>query len=113
MAYKLFSQQNSNGRSHSAARFIVSWNSPSATAPSPKKHAVTRSRPRSLSASASPAAIGRPPPTIALPPYTRVAASNRCIDPPRPRLHPSTRPYISAITDAIDTPLAIACAWSR
>ena len=42
IAYRLFSQQNSTGRFHKAARFIDSWNSPSATAPSPKKHAVTR-----------------------------------------------------------------------
>ena len=38
-----FRRQNSTGSFQSAARFIDSWNSPSATAPSPKKQAVTRS----------------------------------------------------------------------
>jgi hypothetical protein len=42
IAYRLFSQQNSTGTSQSAARFIASWNSPSAIAPSPKKQTVTR-----------------------------------------------------------------------
>jgi hypothetical protein len=32
------------------------------------------------------------------------SASNRCIEPPRPRLHPSTLPNISAMIDAIGTP---------
>ena len=68
IAYRLFSQQNSTGSSQSAARFMHSWNSPSATAPSPKKQAVTRDSPRILSASATPTASGRPPPTMAFPP---------------------------------------------
>ncbi len=68
IAYRLFSQTNSTGSPQIAARLIDSWNSPSAIAPSPKKQAVTRSRPASLSASASPTASGSPPPTIALPP---------------------------------------------
>ncbi len=48
IAYRLFSQQNSTGSFQSAARFSDSWNSPSATAPSPKKQAVTRGRPLQL-----------------------------------------------------------------
>ena len=51
--------------------------------------------------SASPIAIGSPPPTMALPPKKFVARSNRCMDPPRPRLQPSFLPYISASTDFI------------
>ena len=48
-----------HGRCQSAARFRHSWNSPSATAPSPKKQTVTRSSPRILSASARPVASGQ------------------------------------------------------
>ena len=68
IAYRLFSHTSSSGSRHSAARLAVSWNSPSANAPSPKKQQVTRSRPVMRSASASPAASGSPPPTMALPP---------------------------------------------
>jgi hypothetical protein len=64
----LFSQQNSTGSFQRAARLALSWNSPSAMAPSPKMHAVTFGRPFIWSASASPTASGRPPATIALPP---------------------------------------------
>ena len=42
IAYRLFSQRKSTGSCQSAARLSDSWNSPSATAPSPKKQAVTR-----------------------------------------------------------------------
>jgi hypothetical protein len=82
-------------------------------APSPKKHAVTRSRRCIASASARPTAIGRPPPTIALPPKKRVAVSKRCIEPPRPRLVPRSFPYISARIDSADTPRASAWPCSR
>jgi hypothetical protein len=68
IAYRLFSQRKSTGSFQSEARFSASWNSPSATAPSPKTQAVTRIRPCRASANARPTAIGRPPPTIALPP---------------------------------------------
>ena len=61
MAYRLFSQQNSTGRSHSAARLSDSWNSPSAMAPSPKKQATSCPVPSFFAASASPTATGRPP----------------------------------------------------
>ena len=97
MPKRLFSQQNSTGSRHSAARFSDSWKAPSATAPSPKKQAVTRSSFCNFAASPSPVASGRPPPTMALPPNSRVAASNRCIEPPRPRAQPSRLPYISAM----------------
>ena len=80
---------------------------------SQKKHAVTRPRPVILSARARPAAIGRPPPTMAFPPKKRRAASNRCIDPPRPRLQPSRFPNISAITALAGIPRASACPCSR
>ncbi len=56
MAYRLFSQTSNRGSRHRAARLAVSWNSPSAKAPSPKKQQVTRVLPRIRSASASPAA---------------------------------------------------------
>jgi hypothetical protein len=41
MLRSLSSQTNSTGNRLTAARFIASWNSPSAMAPSPKKHTVT------------------------------------------------------------------------
>jgi hypothetical protein len=40
--------RNSTGSFQSAARFSDSWNSPSATAPSPKKHVVVSDRPQAL-----------------------------------------------------------------
>ena len=58
-ATPLSSHTNSTGSFHSAARFIDSWNAPSATAPSPKKHAVTRRSSRRRSAQlATPASVG-------------------------------------------------------
>jgi hypothetical protein len=68
IAYRLFSHTNSTGSFHSAARFNDSWNSPSATAPSPKKQAAMPPRSCSCSASARPTASGSAPPTMALPP---------------------------------------------
>ena len=111
--YRLFSQTKSTGRRHSAERFSVSWNTPSPVAPSPNRQAVTAPRPRRWSAKARPAASGSPPPTMALPPTKRVAASNTCIEPPRPRQQPSRRPSISAISAGIGTPRASACPCSR
>lgn len=113
MAYRLFSQANSTGSRHSAARFMHSWNSPSATAPSPNRHTVTASRLRMASASASPVATGIPPATMALPPKKRCSASNRCMDPPRPWLTPVLRPNISAMMASIGMPRAMAWPCSR
>ena len=68
VGYEYKQQQNSTGSRQRAARFIASWKAPSATAPSPKKQAVTTGRPCIRSASASPAANGRPLATMAVPP---------------------------------------------
>ena len=62
--YWLFSQMNTTGSFHSAASETPSWKAPWLTAPSPKKHSVTRPSPRYFDANATPAASGRWPPTM-------------------------------------------------
>ena len=67
-----------------AAMLSASWNSPSATAPSPKKHTATRPLPSSWAASAAPVAIGSPPPTMPFAPSMPIEKSAMCIEPPLP-----------------------------
>ena len=62
--YSLFSQMNTIGSFHRAASDSPSWKPPMLTAPSPKKHSVTRPSPRYLLAKATPAASGMCPPTM-------------------------------------------------
>jgi hypothetical protein len=50
---------------------------------------------------------------MALPPNNRVFASNRCIEPPRPREQPSRLPYISAMILSIGMPRTSAWPCSR
>ena len=50
---------------------------------------------------------------MALPPQKLVALSKRCMDPPRPRLQPSTLPNISAMIVCAGTPLSSAWPCSR
>ena len=83
-AYWLFSQTKTMGSFHTDAMLSASWNSPSAAAPSPKKHTVTSPLPSSWAASAAPHAMGSPPPTMPLAPSMPTAKSAMCIDPPLP-----------------------------
>jgi hypothetical protein len=63
--YRLFSQTNSTGSFHTAARLRASWKAPMLVAPSPKKATATWLVPRSLADQAAPQAIGRWAPTMA------------------------------------------------
>ena len=63
--YRLFSQTNTTGSGHTAARFTASWNAPMLVVPSPKKHTVTWPLPRNWADQASPQATGRCAPTMA------------------------------------------------
>ena len=53
--YQLFSQTNTTGSRHTAARFTASWNAPMLVVPSPKKHTVTWPLPRILRGPGQPA----------------------------------------------------------
>ena len=119
-AYPLFSQKKTIGSFHSAARFAASWNAPCATAPSPKNDTTTlrlparpARRPRSCAASAAPAAIGTPAPTIPLAPKMPRSGSAMCIEPPRPLLVPVTRASSSASMGSGASPLARQWPWPR
>jgi hypothetical protein len=63
--------------------------------------------PRSRADIAAPSAIGVPAPTTPVAPSMPTDVSAMCIDPPRPRLVPVSRPYNSAIMRATSTPLAM------
>ena len=69
------------------------------TAPSPK-YVTVRSLPSGPAecccAQALPAAIGTPPPTMALVPSAPASSHCRCMEPPRPPQYPWARPRISA-----------------
>ena len=68
VAKPLFSQTNSTGARHSAARFSASSSTPWLTAPSPKKVTATRSWPAWRCHQAAPVAIAAAAPTIAFAP---------------------------------------------
>ena len=106
-AYWLFSQTNTMGSFQTEAMFSDSWNSPSAAAPSPKKHTVTAPLPSSWPARAAPHAMGSPPPTMPLAPSMPTAKSAMCMEPPLPLQYPSTRPNSSAIIRRTSAPLAM------
>src|SRR5437764_236099 len=50
----------------------------------------------------APVARGTCPPTIAYPPSRRLSQSKRCMEPPRPRETPPSRPKSSAITGQVE-----------
>src|SRR4030095_13099466 len=77
MAYWLFSQMNTIGSFHCDARARPSWKAPMFAVPSPKKHSVTSFSSRYLDANATPAAMGKCPPTIAHPPGGQGPADER------------------------------------
>jgi hypothetical protein len=105
--YWLFWQTNTTGSSHTAARLSASWNAPMLLAPSPKLHTVTRPSPRSWEATASPLAIGRPPPTMPVVTISPARGSDRCIGPPLPLEVPLALPSISARISGNEAPLAM------
>jgi hypothetical protein len=63
---------------------MVSSTAPILTAPSPKKVTTMPPSPARCWAHAAPAAIGTPPPTIALVPRQPASGQRKCIEPPRP-----------------------------
>ena len=65
-------------------------------APSPKYVTVMSEVPDCRCAQALPAAIGTPPPTMALVPSAPASNHCRCIEPPRPEQYPCASPRISA-----------------
>src|SRR5712692_6536717 len=80
--YRLFSQMNSTGSAHTAARLSASWKAPMLVAPSPKNATATWLLPRSLADQAAPAAMGRWAPTMAYEPSIPADDLVRCIEPP-------------------------------
>ena len=73
------------GSFHAAAMFSDSWNEPSFVAPSPKQPTVTESSPRIHEASAEPAEMGWPPPTMPFAPRWFIfSISAMCMEPPLP-----------------------------
>ena len=72
-----------------------------------------RRRPRSWDAAAAPTAIGTPAATIPLAPKIPRRGSAMCIEPPRPRLVPSSLPISSANMPSGSSPLARQCPWPR
>ena len=73
-----------SGSCHAAVRLRLSSTEPMLAAPSPKYVTVTSDVPECFCAQALPAAIGTPPPTIALVPSAPASNHCRCIEPPRP-----------------------------
>ena len=63
--YWLFSQTNTAGSRHTAARLTASWKAPMFVVPSPKKQTVIPPSPRIRLAQAMPTAVGMCPPTMA------------------------------------------------
>src|SRR2546426_1443714 len=108
-AYLLFSQTKTTGRFQMAAIFRASWKVPILVAPSPKKQAAMRGRFRYWKAKAQPAAIGMPPPTMAIAGNIPASGSPTCIDPPLARQQPVFLANNSAIRLFTETPRAIAC----
>ena len=102
----MFSQKNTIGSRHTAARFAASWNAPWAGAPSPKNETATAPSARSWAAVAAPAAIGIPAATMPLAPKIPIVGSAMCIEPPRPRLVPPSLPISSANIPSGSRPLA-------
>src|SRR5580658_8704974 len=106
--YRLFSQMNSTGSFHTAARLSASWNAPMLVAPSPKNATAIWPLPRNLADQAAPAASGRCAPTIAYEPSIPEEALVRCIEPPLARHRPVPLLISSARHSVGDAPLAIA-----
>src|ERR1700751_2303196 len=106
--YKLFSQTNSTGSDHTAARLSASWNAPMLVAPSPKNATATWPEPRSLADQAAPAAIGRGEPTSGYEPSIPAEALVRCIEPPLAWHRPVPLLISSARHSSGDAPRAIA-----
>jgi len=108
-AYWLFSQTNTMGSFQTEAMFSDSWNSPSAAAPSPKKHTRSR-RPcpragrRERRAARRWAALR---PRCRWRPSMPTEKSAMCMEPPLPLQYPSTRPNSSAIIRRTSAPLAM------
>ena len=112
-AYLLFSQRKMKGSFQTEARFMVSWTTPWLAPPSPKNVSATRSVPWIFAASEAPAPIGTPAATMPLHPRMLRSSAAMCIEPPRPRQYPSSRPISSAIMRSIRAPLAIVWPWPR
>ena len=104
--YPLFSQKKMTGSCQMAARLSASWNAPWAAAPSPKNATTTVPSSRSCEATAAPLAIGRPAATMPLAPKMPSLGSAMCMDPPRPRLVPSSLAISSANMLSGSKPLA-------
>ena len=111
--YKLFSMTNTIGSLKILAIFKVSWKAPIFVEPSPKIVSATESFFFNLAANATPAATGKPAPTMANVGISPTLASIRCIDPPRPPEQPITLPQISPSTPSGETPKASAVACPR
>ena len=111
--YWLFSQMNTTGSAHTAARLSASWKAPMLVAPSPKKQTVTWPVPRYCADHAAPLAITSWAPTIAYEPSTPLLTSSRCMEPPLPRIRPFSRPSSSAMTGVIGVPRASTWLWPR
>ena len=90
-----------------------SWNAPVLTAPSPKKATATRPSTRSAAAVAAPTAIGTPAPTMPFAPKIPSDGSAMCIEPPRPRQLPPSRPNSSANAPRMSSPFASTCPCPR
>ena len=82
-------------------------------APSPKKQTTTLSFFCILNASATPAAMGRLPPTMALATMAPTLMSPVCMAPPLPPQQPSALPNISHIMAFTEMPLAMSCPAGR
>ncbi len=91
----------------------ASWVAPMLVAPSPKLATATWSVPRSWQASASPTAIGSPPPTTPVVTMSPDWGSDTCIGPPLPLEVPVTFPHISATSSSSGTPLAMESCMPR
>ena len=111
--YKLFSITKMIGSLKMLAIFNVSWNAPIFVEPSPKIVNATESFFLSFAARATPAATGKPAPTIANVGISPTEASIKCIDPPMPPEQPITLPQISPSTPSGETPKAKAAACPR
>ena len=73
-----------SGRLHAEVRLRLSSTEPMLAAPSPKYVTVRSSVPECFCAHALPAAMGTPPPTMALVPSAPASNHCRCMEPPRP-----------------------------
>ncbi len=111
--YRLFSQTNTVGSFHTAAKLSASWKAPMLVVPSPKKATATWPLPRICADQAAPLAMHRWAPMMAYEPIIPCSTEVRCIEPPLPPRSPVPRPSSSAITGPGGVPRASVWACPR